>query len=109
MRNIRKLIKSHDLQVTVYDRVAKEERTEVHTVSEIDNKPKLPENCIVVEQKIVEGTEREILYIMSPSDFVKHATLVELDKEELDNVEPNEQGYIDTDMAEEQSNKKAKK
>lgn len=95
MRNIRKIIKSHDIQVDVYDRVAKEERTEIHTVSEIDSKPKLSENCIVVEQKVVEGTEREMLYTMSPSDFVKYATAVELDK-----AEPE---------TEEQSNKKAKK
>jgi hypothetical protein len=78
MRNIRKKIKACEMEVIVYDRVLKIERTEVVTVSEVDDTPNLPENCILIDKKVVEGSEREVLYIMPPKDFVKHAKIIEL-------------------------------
>lgn len=78
MRNIRKVIKAYDVQVYLYDRNRKEERVEVYTISEISPKPILPENCVIIEMNAIPETEREMLYIMSPQEFVKHAKMVEL-------------------------------
>jgi hypothetical protein len=75
MRNIKKTIKVREVEVVMYDRVAKEERTETFKVSEVEKLPSLPENCILVEQKDVPGSEKEVVYSMTPETFVKHATI----------------------------------
>jgi phosphoglycerate dehydrogenase-like enzyme len=77
MRNIKKTIKVHDVEVTLYDRVAKEERKEVVKVTELDKLPKIPENCVIIEQHDIPGTEKEVIYSMSPETFVAHAKIVE--------------------------------
>jgi hypothetical protein len=77
MRNIKKKIKVNSVAVVMYDRVKKEERTETITVSEVEKLPPLPENCVLIEQNIVEGSEKELVYSMTPEEFVKHAKIVE--------------------------------
>jgi hypothetical protein len=74
MRNIKKSIKVCEVECTIYDRVAKEERTIKMNIAEIDKSPDLPENCILIERKTI--AEKEVVYKMSPDVFVKYATPV---------------------------------
>jgi len=75
MRNIKKSIKVREVECVIYDRVAKEERTEKYNVAEVQEIPKLQENCILIEQKVI--SEKEVVYTMTPEKFVEHATIVE--------------------------------
>lgn len=75
MRNIKKTIKVRKMNITVYDRVAKEERTITVIVPEVHKTPEIPHNCVLIEEAIVE--EKEVTYSMSPETFVEHATIVE--------------------------------
>ena len=77
MRNIKKSIKVREVEVVMYDRVAKEERAETFKVSEVEKLPALPENCVLIEQKEIPGSEKEVVYSMTPETFVKHAKIVE--------------------------------
>jgi hypothetical protein len=77
MRNIKKKITVRDMEVTMYDRVKKEERTETFKVSAVEKLPALPENCILIEQKVIPGTEKEVVYSMTPETFVANAKIVE--------------------------------
>lgn len=76
MRNIKKSIKVREVEVVMYDRVKKEERAEKFTVSEVEKLPALPENCVLIEQNDIPGTEKEVVYSMTPETFVKHAKIV---------------------------------
>lgn len=75
MRNIKKTIKVRKVALTIYDRVAKEERTMTLIVPEVHKVPEIPHNCVLIEEKVVE--EKEVVYSMSPETFVEHATIVE--------------------------------
>jgi hypothetical protein len=75
MRNIRKSIKVREVECLIYDRTAKAERAEIVKVAEVEEMPKLPENCILIEQKVL--SEKEVVYSMTPGTFVAHATIIE--------------------------------
>jgi hypothetical protein len=75
MRNIKKKIKVQEVECVIYDRNTKQERTEKYTVAEVQKMPTLPENCVLLEQKVL--TEKEVTYSMKPETFVEHATIVE--------------------------------
>jgi hypothetical protein len=75
MRTIKKSITVKTVEQTLYNRTAKLETTRTFNVSEAENEPTLPENCVLLEQKTV--SEKEVVYQMSPETFVKHATIVE--------------------------------
>jgi hypothetical protein len=75
MRNLKKKIKVQEVECVLYDRIVKEERTEKFTVAEVQKMPKLPENCILVEQRVL--SEKEVVYSMTPETFVEHATIVQ--------------------------------
>lgn len=77
MRTIKKTIKVHQVEVVIYDRKTKEERTETYMVSEGTERPPIPEGCVRIEQKAIPGTEKEVVYTMSPETFMKHATISE--------------------------------
>ena len=79
MRNIRKTLKVKEVLVTVYDTVEKCEKTIESTISEVETEPRLPENCIVISIEVVE--EKEVVYKMTPNEFVKHAIIVEADED----------------------------
>lgn len=80
MRAITKIIKVRQVECTIYDRTAKEERVELHTVAETSKMPTIPENCILIEQKIL--SEKEVKFSMSPEKFVALAEKAELATEQ---------------------------
>lgn len=73
MRKIKKTIKVCDVEVLFYDRAAKEEKTEIMQVSELEKKPSLPEHCLLIKQVEIPNTEKEVVYSMTVEDFIKHA------------------------------------
>jgi hypothetical protein len=68
-------MKVKTVECTIYDRTTKQERVETIKVSEVEKQPELPENCVLLDSKVIE--EKEVVYSMSPETFVKHATIVE--------------------------------
>ena len=66
----KKSIKVRAVEVAMYDRVAKEERTETFNVSEVE---KLPANCVLIEHHDIPGSEKEVVYTMTPETFVANA------------------------------------
>ena len=74
MRNIRKTIKVKEVQVMVYDTKDKLEKLIEATISEVENGAQIPEGCVMVSEKVL--SEKEVIYKMTPQEFVKHATIV---------------------------------
>jgi len=84
MRNQRKKLKVREIKVTVYDTIKKLEKVINVTVSEVEDGAELPEGCIFISEEIV--SETEVVYKMTPQEFVKHATI-----EKVKPVEPDEE------------------
>lgn len=73
MRSIKKTLRVKEVQLTVYDTIAKSEKVINTTVSEVEKGAELPEGCVLVSAMVT--GEKEVTYKMTPQDFVKHATI----------------------------------
>lgn len=75
MRNLRKKLNVKEVEVVVYNTKTKKEETISGTVSEVESGIQLPEGCVQLSEKVI--SEKEVVYKMSPQDFVRHATIEE--------------------------------
>lgn len=75
MRTIKKTLKVKEVEAVIYDTVVKQERTVNLTVTEIEKEMKLPQDCVLISSKVID--EKEVVYKMSPLDFIKFATIEE--------------------------------
>lgn len=75
MRAIKKVVKMQTINVTYYDRITKAEITRTVKRSEFDETPLVGENEILIESTVLE--EKEVKLTMSPSVYLKHATIEE--------------------------------
>jgi hypothetical protein len=75
MRSIKKTIKVREVECVIYDRNAKSERIATFTVPEVNELPSMPDNCILIEHKVL--SEKEVTYSMKPETFFEHATIEE--------------------------------
>lgn len=75
MRNQRKKLNVKEVEVKVYDTINKVEKTIKGTFSEVENGVEFPEGCIFISEEVI--SEKEVVYKMTPQEFVKHATIEE--------------------------------
>jgi hypothetical protein len=75
MRTIKKNVTMKTVEITVYDRAAKEERTTTAEISDFSEPLTLAPNCVEIERKVI--SEREVTLAMPPEVFVKYATVQE--------------------------------
>lgn len=74
MRNIRKKIKTKQVECLVYDRATKTEFSDTYIQTEFDAEPQHPDNCVILEQ-VQTVSETESVYSMTPEEYVKHAKI----------------------------------
>jgi hypothetical protein len=68
-------VKVQKIERALYDRKEKKEITDTATLATGGDMPDLPENCILLEQKVLE--EKEVTYKMDAATFFKYATIEE--------------------------------
>jgi hypothetical protein len=73
MRNIKKTMMVKEVELKVYDTRDKLEKLIETTVSEVESRAQLPEGCVLISEKVI--SEKEVVYKMTPQDFVKYATI----------------------------------
>lgn len=77
MRNIRKILKVKEVKVMVYDSSDKLEKLIEGTVSEVESELAIPEGCVIIPGTEEVVSEKEVVYKMTPQEFVRHATIEE--------------------------------
>lgn len=75
MRKIKKSITVEKVVRYLYNRIEKQETSETISVAKGSEMPPLPENCVLIEQQVIE--EKEIIYTMDAETFLKYAKVEE--------------------------------